>query len=166
MPMARLMAANTLVPPAFAAWAKLPFVTRRLLDSTGSRIDTLGERCYAHLVRDPTHVAGALRLMASWDLPALEPDLPKVRTPLLLITGERDRTLAPSYATRVAQRMATARNVSLPRLGHLAHEEDAQAVADAVLASLGAEARPAGPELRERQVPPYRAAVEARAASS
>jgi magnesium chelatase accessory protein len=135
MPMARVMAASPLVPPAFAAWTSLPFVARRLLDSTGSRIDALGERCYAHLVRDAVHVAGALRLMASWDLPALEPELPNVRTPLLLISGERDRTLPPSHGARAAQRIPGARGLLLPRLGHLAHEEDAQAVHAAVIAA-------------------------------
>ena len=136
MPIARVMAANPLVPPAFAAWSSLPFVARRLLDSTGSRIDAPGERCYAHLVRDPVHVAGALRLMASWDLPALEPDLPRVRTPLLLISGERDRTLPPSHGARVAKRIPGARGVLLPYLGHLAHEEDPQAVLEATLRAL------------------------------
>ncbi len=133
MPLAKVMAANSLVPPAFAACTALPWVTKRLLDSTGSRIDKPGERCYAHLVRNPQHVAGALRLMASWDLQPLALDLPKLRTQVLLISGGNDRTLPPAYATRVASLIRTnAGCVTMPKLGHLAHEEDPMSVTHAV----------------------------------
>ena len=79
LPLAKLMAATAWAPRAFAAWSALPRTTHRLLESTGSRIDGLGERCYAHLLRDPRSVAGALRLMASWDLPSLAPALSGLR---------------------------------------------------------------------------------------
>ncbi len=72
MPLARALTVNPFVPPAFAAMARLPSVARRLLASTGSRIDAEGERCYAHLMANATHAAGALRLMASWDLQPLD----------------------------------------------------------------------------------------------
>jgi len=138
LPLARMMAANTLVAPAFAAWATLPSTTRRLLDGTGSRIDALGERCYAQLMRNPAHAAGALRLMASWDLAPLASALPALATPLLLIVGDNDKTLSPAQGPRVAQQVAGARCVTLPRLGHLAHEEDAGAVAAAMHDALAA----------------------------
>ncbi len=132
LPLARVMAANPLVAPAFAAWASLPSVARRLLDSTGSHIDALGERCYAHLIGDASHAAGALRLMASWDLSALQAELPACQTPLLLISGANDRTLPPEHAQRVAAQMPAAHRVLLPGMGHLAHEEDAPAVLQAL----------------------------------
>jgi magnesium chelatase accessory protein len=127
MPAARLLAASPLVAPAFAAWAALPSVARRLLDSTGSRIDAEGERCYAHLVADGRHAAGTLRLMASWDLDALAQDLPRLDLPLLLMAAEGDRTLAPSHALRVQAVLPQARVAWQPGLGHLSHEEDAAA---------------------------------------
>jgi magnesium chelatase accessory protein len=130
LPLARVLASNSLVPPAFAAWARLPSMARRLLDSTGSRIDAEGERCYAHLMANATHAAGALRLMASWDLQPLADDLARWRPPLLLIAGADDRTLPASHSQRVQALVgdASSRCVVLPRLGHLAHEEDAAAV--------------------------------------
>ncbi|MFO1328706.1 MAG: alpha/beta fold hydrolase BchO [Rubrivivax sp.] len=128
-PTARLLATNPLVPGAFAAWASLPGVARRLLDSTGSRVDPLGERCYARLVSDPSHAAGALRLMASWALEPLEAALPGLHTPLWLLAAAGDRTLPPAHARRVHALLPHAHLVELPGLGHLAHEEDAEAVA-------------------------------------
>ena len=130
LPLARLLTVNPFVPPAFAAVASLPVVARRLLEGTGSRIDRQGERCYAHLMANTTHVAGALRLMASWDLQPLADALPQWRAPLLLIAAEQDRTLPAAHSQRVAALIgdAATRCVVLPRLGHLAHEEDAAAV--------------------------------------
>lgn len=128
-PLARALAASSLVAPAFAACAGLPGMTRRLLDGTGSRIDALGERCYGQLVGDAVHAAGALRLMASWDLASLEPALPALDVPLLLIAADGDRTVAPAHAQQVQQRIAAAQRVRLHGLGHLAHEENAAGAA-------------------------------------
>lgn len=133
LPLARLLSTNPLVVPVFAAWASGPRAVRRLLASTGSKIDDEGQRCYAHLVADRTHAAGALRLMASWDLSALQADLPRLSAPLLLLAASGDRTLPPSHAARVRALLPRARLVMLPSLGHLAHEEDAGAVATALM---------------------------------
>jgi magnesium chelatase accessory protein len=129
LPLARLLVVNPFVPPAFALATRVPGVAQRLLDSTGSRIDALGQRCYAHLMADAAHAAGALKLMASWDLQPLADALPRWRAPLRLVAGDADRTLPASHSQRVQQAVgAAARCVVLPGLGHLAHEEDAQAV--------------------------------------
>ena len=108
----------------------MPSSARRLLEGTGSRIDSEGERCYAHLMAQAAHAAGALRLMASWDLQPLADALPAWQAPLLLIAGEQDRTLPASHSQRVQKSIgdASSRCIVLPRLGHLAHEEDAVAV--------------------------------------
>ncbi len=137
LPLARVLTVNPFVPPAFSALARLPVVSRRLLDSTGSHIDAEGERCYSHLMTNATHAAGALRLMASWDLQPLADALPQWRAPLLLIAGEQDRTLPASHSQRVALAIgdASSRCVVLPRLGHLAHEEDAAAVLEPIWAA-------------------------------
>lgn len=129
LPVARLLSGHPWVAPAFAAWASGPGAVQRLLDGTGSHIDAAGERAYAHLVATREHAAGALRLMASWDLAPLEAQLPGLTPPLLLIAAEGDRTLPPSHARRVQARLPAAQVVEVPRLGHLAHEEDAAGVA-------------------------------------
>jgi magnesium chelatase accessory protein len=129
LPLARALTVNPLVPSLFAVWATVPSVARRLLAGTGSQIDSAGLRCYGELMRNAAHAAGALRLMASWDLQPLADALPAWRAPLLLVAAAGDRTVPASHSQRVHERIGSGSHcVVLPRLGHLAHEEDAGAV--------------------------------------
>jgi len=143
-PLAKLLAAYRLVPQVFAWSAADQTRVRRLVASTGSTLDDEGVALYGRLVRDPAHVAGALTMMAHWDLQALAARLPQLQTPLWLVIGERDRTLPPSHARRVAARLPQARLHSLPGLGHLAHEEDPQAVLQLLQPLLDEAAAPCG----------------------
>jgi magnesium chelatase accessory protein len=127
-PLAKLLAVNPLVPHAFAWHAAWPGVVERLLEGTGSRLDAEGVEVYRRLVRDPEHAAGALRMMAAWDLEPLARALPQLAPPLLLLVGESDRTVPPSQAERIQAQVRGAALCRLPGLGHLAHEEDAPAV--------------------------------------
>lgn len=127
-PAARLLAVNPLVPRLFAWRAHDERAVRRLIDSTGSRLDAAGVAGYARLVRSAAHVRGAIAMMAGWDLDALARELPRLHTPLLLVTGSADRTVPPAQARDVLARVPAARHVSLDGLGHLAHEEAPQRV--------------------------------------
>jgi magnesium chelatase accessory protein len=131
-PIARLMAGG-LVPKLLAWSAGHPARVARLIDSTGSRLDAEGVELYARLVRQPEHVAGALRMMGNWDLYGFERQLSRLKTPLALIVGENDRTISPRQAAVVAQRVAQAEILRLPGLGHLAHEEAPEAVAQEIV---------------------------------
>ena len=140
-PLARALAGQSLVPRLFAWNASRPSVVQGLIDGTGSRLDGEGVRLYVRLVADAGHAAGALRMMAAWDLQALAARLPELGVPLHLIAGARDLTLPHDHSRRVQQRVPGARLTVLDGLGHLAHEEDAAAVGDAMgpaLASLRA----------------------------
>lgn len=131
-PAAKLMAAVPLVPQLFAWRARSPAVLDRLLGSTGSRLNAEGRALYQRLVSDPDHVAGALAMMANWDLPQLARDLPRLATRLDLIVGDRDQTVPPADSNRVMESLGhTARGNlhALPGLGHLAHEEAPEQVA-------------------------------------
>jgi magnesium chelatase accessory protein len=77
-------------------------------------------------------VAGAFGMMANWDLRPLERDLPGLRTPLVLVAGRNDRTIAPAEARRVRALLPAADLVYLRGLGHLAHEERPEEVAEMV----------------------------------
>jgi magnesium chelatase accessory protein len=125
-PAAKLMAAAPFVPRVFAWRARDAAVLHRLLESTGSTLDAEGTELYRRLVSSPAHVSGALGMMANWDLLRFARDLPRLATPLLLLMGEQDRTVPPTQGPQVLQRLSPAaqgRCVTLPGLGHLAHEE-------------------------------------------
>jgi magnesium chelatase accessory protein len=129
-PLAKLLAANRLVPQLFSWRAADKARVRRLVASTGSSLDDAGVALYGRLVSDPAHVAGALAMMAHWDLRALAARLPQLRTPLQLLVAESDRTLPPSQTQRLAALLPQAGLITLSGLGHLAHEEDAQRIFD------------------------------------
>jgi magnesium chelatase accessory protein len=121
--------------PRLAAWrAQDPRAVDRLIESTGSRLDPRGRALYARLMCDPAHVAGALAMMAHWDLESLQPRLEQLEARTLLVVGSNDRTVPPQQAETLAPRLQDARIVTLPGLGHLAHEEDPHSVEQLLVA--------------------------------
>jgi magnesium chelatase accessory protein len=104
-------------------------VVEKLLRETGSTIDAAGVDLYARLAANPAHAGAALNMMASWDLPPLVRDLPRLKPKLLLIVGDNDRSIAPADSEKVRGMVPGATLVRLPRLGHLAHEEAPDATA-------------------------------------
>lgn len=136
-PVAKLLAGSSLVPKLFSWRAADPEVLRRLIGGTGSTLDAEGTALYAQLVSNPGHAAGALGMMANWDLTALVRDLPQLRTRLGWLVGANDRTVSPLEASRVLALLPPASRgtlTTLAGLGHLAHEERPDWAAEAVLA--------------------------------
>ncbi len=137
-PVAKLMSALPFVPSLFAWQAAQPSVLQKLIDSTGSKLDAEGMALYGQLVSNPSHAAGALGMMANWDLPQLALDLPRLKTPLNLIVGSQDQTVPPRQAARLVALwppMSAAPQpqlISLPGLGHLAHEERPDLIAEGI----------------------------------
>jgi magnesium chelatase accessory protein len=122
-PIARALAGSRLASRTFAFFAGSGLSVERLLRSTGSRIDAEGTRLYARLAANPVHVAGALGLMANWDLQPLVRDLPRLPARLILVAGSNDGMVPPSESYRVRILVPRAELVMLRGLGHLAHEE-------------------------------------------
>lgn len=135
-PLAKLLFLNPLTPRMFARSARDPERVTRLIRGTGSELDETGIALYGRLFSNPVHVAATLGMMANWDLHGLMRDLERLKVPLLLLTGENDQAVAPTDAERVRRRVGSARVVRLPGLGHLAHEEEAAAVAAPILEAL------------------------------
>ncbi len=131
-PAARLMAATSLVPRLFSWRAQDPAAIARLISSTGSKLDGLGAELYARLIRDKTHVAATLNMMAQWDLVPLERNLPRLKTSLTLVVGSNDLTVSPNEANRVKAIVPGAKIITLTGLGHLAHEEHPDQIAELV----------------------------------
>jgi magnesium chelatase accessory protein len=141
---ARWIAGREWITRGLARRAQQPALVRQLIDGTGSRLDDEGQALYARLVQSPAHVASTLAMMAHWELPPLLARLPALRTPLQLLVGEGDRTVPPWQSRHVWHRLPLGTRlplIALPGLGHLAHEEDPDAVALAVDALLREPAR-------------------------
>ena len=128
----------------FARRARDPQAVRRLIASTGSRIEPVDERLYARLFADATHMRGVVAMMARWNIAALGHRLPALHHPLHLVVGSRDGAIPPAQASEVRLRVPAAVVSTLPDLGHLIHEQAPARVATIVLAELGAEVDPTG----------------------
>ncbi|MFM9935322.1 MAG: alpha/beta fold hydrolase BchO [Novosphingobium sp.] len=122
--LARALVLNPLVPRIFAATTRGAGDTERfLIKSTGSRIDAEGVAAYAKLIGNSHHCRGALEMMAGWDLPSLQRDLPKITVPVRLIHGDRDSAVPTSAVEQARKLLPNASMTLLAGLGHLAHEE-------------------------------------------
>lgn len=128
-PVARALLSCGVVPRVVAWQAGSPAAVQRLVRSTGSDLDAAGVALYGKIAANPVHVEGALAMMANWSLRTLARDLPRLTVPLTLITGSRDMTVPPSETQRVKRLLPSATGISMPGLGHLAHEERPKEVA-------------------------------------
>lgn len=136
-PIARALFTTALAARLFAWRAEDKAVVKRLVDSTGSKIDPAGIEFYRRLASNPGHVHAALGMMANWDLHGLRRELPRLAVPLLLIAGGNDRTVSPDEAFRVRDIIPASAIDYLRGLGHLAHEEQPQEIA-AIIKSFAA----------------------------
>jgi magnesium chelatase accessory protein len=135
--LARLLFANPIVPSLFARVARAEGQTERFLArSTGSRIDRRGAALYERLFASPGHCAGAIEMMADWDLAGLARDLPLLAVPMHVAHGACDSAIKPADARRAAA-LAKARFTLLPGLGHLAHEERPVEAAELIAGMIG-----------------------------
>jgi len=132
-PLAKLLVLNPVVPRMFAWQASTPNAVERLIANTGSSIDDRGIALYRKLVSSPAHVAAALRMMANWKLEPLLHDLPRLATTLVLVAAANDRSISPTVARQVREILPRAIVERVPALGHLAHEEQPQLIAELIL---------------------------------
>ena len=109
---------------------------RRLIRSTGSDLDDRGIALYRQLASDRAHVDATLAMMSQWSLDGLLSRLDRIANPVTLMVAERDATVDPAASHRAARTLPRATVVSLGPLGHLAHEENAPRVADAIRRAL------------------------------
>jgi magnesium chelatase accessory protein len=121
--LAKLLVLNPLAVRMFAWRAAMPGAVAKLIEGTGSYIDPVGLNAYRALFATTGHIAGALGMMSSWDLPPLLADLPRLPAPMTLIVGDNDLAVPPDVADEVIAKVPHARKIALPGLGHLAHEE-------------------------------------------
>ncbi|CAN5324072.1 alpha/beta fold hydrolase [soil metagenome] len=134
--MAKLLFLNPVAQQMFAWRASQPGAVARLIESTGSTIDASGLAAYAALFRTTGHIAGALGMMARWNLEPLLADMPRLTTPVTLVAAERDLAVTPKVAQAAHARLPNSTVTPLPGLGHLAHEEAPARVAEIIRAAV------------------------------
>jgi len=146
--MAKLLFVNPFAPHIFASVARGPGVVGRFLArSTGSTIDATGVAAYARLFGTSTHCAGAIGMMADWDLVPLKRDLPKLTVPMLVLHGEKDAAIPVSGALDSVALIPGCELEVLPDLGHLAHEEAPDMVVDRIMGFAASHAIPVNLEI-------------------
>jgi magnesium chelatase accessory protein len=133
--LAHVLVLNPLVTRLLAWSARREGETARFLSkATGSRIDAAGLQGYATLFGNARHCRGALEMMASWDLAGLQREMPAITAPVLLLHADRDSAVPTSAVEQAARLLPDARMTILTGLGHLAHEERPDLVAEAIAA--------------------------------
>lgn len=130
--LARALFLNPLSAWMFSLQARDPRRVERLIASTGSRLGPEALELYRRLFMTEGHLASTLNMMASWDLVPLRRELTRLANPVVLVVGEDDRAVPPTVSREAESSVRAARVVSLPGLGHLAHEERPDLVADVV----------------------------------
>lgn len=130
--LAKTLVLNPFVPAIFAGLARAPGQVERLLTSTGSPLDAPGQQLYRALVTDRHHVGATLSMMARWDLASLRADLRRSTGPALFLTADQDRAVPPEVSEEVAAWNPNAQLITLTGLGHLAHEEAPDQIAQII----------------------------------
>jgi magnesium chelatase accessory protein len=130
-PLAKVIASASMMPRFFAAMADEAAV-ERLIRETGSRLDERGLELYRKLFSNEGHVAATLGMMARWDLTHMESDLRHLKAFLYLVSAANDRTIPPSTAGRAARLAPRSALITIPDLGHLAHEENPELAAEII----------------------------------
>jgi len=123
MPVARALATNPWTT-RFLVWnARRPGTVDLLLRDTGSVIDERGHRLYQRLAHNEVHLRAVLRMMAQWELEPFARELPQLQGRVTLISSAQDGTVPPSISARAAALIPGSNLITLPRWGHLGHEE-------------------------------------------
>jgi magnesium chelatase accessory protein len=130
------MMAKALAVSPFAARLFSKTTTRnsisQLIEGTGSRLDAAGIDLYYRLATDKGHVDATLSMMAQWSLDGLMARLGRIDVPVHLIAALGDKAVPPEVSRDAVRQLPQARLTELAGLGHLAHEEDPETIANLI----------------------------------
>ena len=132
-PAAKLAQLNPLSAWVTSKLASQPETVSRLLQSTGSTLDTQGVDLYTRVLSDSGHVQGVLSMMAAWRLKPLATQLQEIRNPVFMAIGANDQTVPPAMADEACLHMPHAQRAMQKGLGHLAHEQDPENTVQQIL---------------------------------
>jgi len=121
---AKLISLNPLSAWMFAKTMQQDKLVSKILNSTGSAVRPADAFFYKALMQSPSHVQGVLQMMLHQDLGALPMQLAEMRSRVLIVAGLNDQAVPHVQAQTAHQRIKGSTLLSLPDLGHLAHEEN------------------------------------------
>jgi magnesium chelatase accessory protein len=133
-PIAKLMAINPLLPRFFSGVATRARV-ERLMRDTGSHISSEAVQRYHALFQDPKHIAGALGMMAAWNLQDMEKWLSRIEADCVFVVGDSDKAVPPATSDMATARCRKAKVLHIAGFGHLLHEEAPERAADLIRGS-------------------------------
>lgn len=124
--LAKALALNPLTSLLFTMGGDPQKRAKRLIDGTGSEIDSTGLKCYAHLVGKRAHVEATLQMMAQWKIDNVLPRLSDLPNRCVFVAGDGDRAVPADVSARAAEALKNSQVVLLQGYGHLLHEEQPQ----------------------------------------
>lgn len=127
-PFMHRLAASRLVSAPVAALARRDGVIASLLRATQTSVTPGNRWLYEQMLGSQQRVHDVLTMMASWSLPELVADLPRLTVPLQLVAGTRDPWIALNDLRSLAHRIPGCTLDTLPG-GHLLHEEQPERIA-------------------------------------
>jgi magnesium chelatase accessory protein len=129
---AKFLFVNPLMSHFFAFGAASKSRVERLIDSTGSKLDSQGLSYYQRALQSPNHIEGTLAMMAFWELGPMTGQLSALDIPLLQVIGSNDGTIEPSASLETAKLLTNGHRHDLPGYGHLVHEEIPEKVSELI----------------------------------
>jgi magnesium chelatase accessory protein len=137
LPLSRAAFDIELVRSAAAAMLRDGTLARALLRSTGTVLDAAQEARYVSMLGDATRVGAVLRMMARWDLPALQERFPRVTVPVTLVHSRNEPWVPFDELVSVTQTLPMRSVVDVTPAGHLIPDEKPDRLAD-IIASVHA----------------------------
>jgi magnesium chelatase accessory protein len=123
-PLITPLATSSPVASLLASIATRTALVNRLLDSTRSRVPDIQRQRYAQLFRNPSHIRGAMGLMAAADLPAIQLQGSTLGRAMTFVVGAGDEWVPERPLRAVIESSFPLATVERWEGGHLLHEED------------------------------------------
>jgi magnesium chelatase accessory protein len=127
------LATSRFMASLFATVGVSSGMVQRLLKSTNSELSHAQRARYELLFRRPSHVRGAMGLMAAADLPHLLADLHRLHSAQYYVLGTVDDWIPRAPVESAIARFAPSAEVAYWSGGHLLHEADAKRAARLLL---------------------------------
>ncbi len=123
LPFSRALLDVGAVRNAVAALLDNGTIATMLLRSTGSPLDPLQEARYVAMLTNATRVGAVLRMMARWDLPALQAQFPRIQTPVTLVHSANEPWLPFDELLEATRTLPHRTVIDVGPAGHLIPDE-------------------------------------------